>query len=88
VTVTKALRTCVPFNCCGRLDSCARDLVVGYRFKVLAAVRASKTVAFSEDGGKACNYGQPGRLFPGARIAPSGDGSQCLADHREALLAR
>src|SRR2546427_12878742 len=33
VTVTKALRTCVPFNCVGRLDSCLRDLVVGYQVK-------------------------------------------------------
>ena len=46
VAVTKALRTCVPFNCCGRLDSCVRYLVVGYRIEVLAAVRASKTLAF------------------------------------------
>lgn len=29
VTVTKALRTYVPFNCVGRLDSCFGDLVVG-----------------------------------------------------------
>ncbi len=33
MTVTKALRTCVPFNCVGRLDSCLRDLVVGYQVK-------------------------------------------------------
>src|SRR4029453_16771234 len=32
-------------NCVGPLDSCVRDLVVGHQIKVLAAVRASKTVA-------------------------------------------
>ena len=33
VTVTKALRTFVPFNYVGRLDSCLGDLVVGYQVK-------------------------------------------------------
>lgn len=45
VTVTKALRTFVPFNYVGRLDSCLRDLVVAYRVNPLTAVRATKTLA-------------------------------------------
>ena len=50
MTVTKALRTCVPFNCVGRLDSCLRELVVGYQVKALTAVRAKKTLALNERG--------------------------------------
>jgi len=43
--VTKALRTRVPFNCCGRLDSCVMKMVCQHSYLSLTPVRAVMTVA-------------------------------------------